>query len=65
MSYSTQLPQSPAHKTAALEFSLDDLPSSFDTALNGPKAISGAIKAVSPAYLDPESFRRLSISTIS
>lgn len=48
------------YKPITLEIPLDDLPSAFDTALNSPPS---KIKH-DEALLDPESFRRLSISTI-
>lgn len=62
-------PQTPITKTTSLEHPLESIPSSLEGALNAhsntlkPNNASG--KAADPGGLDPDAFRRLSLSTIS
>jgi hypothetical protein len=68
MSLYTQVPQTPTTKTAHLEYPFEDIPSSLDAALNGH---GSTLKPPEPSegmdagLLDPDTFRRLSFSTIS
>src|ERR1700728_5277369 len=69
MSFPTHIPQTPTPKTTFLEYPLESIPSSLEVALNGhsntQKSINTPSKAADPGGLDPDAFRRLSLSTIS
>jgi hypothetical protein len=71
MSSYIPLPQPPSSKFLLdeLEEPLNDIPSNLDLALNGGTNQTflspNNIKSQDPSLLDPEAFRRLSISTIS
>jgi hypothetical protein len=60
--------QTPLSKKITLELPLDDIPSSFDPTLNGAGipsiSTSTSTKTTDLSLLDPEAFRRLSISTL-
>jgi len=69
MSFPTQIPQTSITKTTSLEYPLESIPSSLEVALNGSgnilKPINTSSKIADPGGLDPDAFRRLSLSTIS